>query len=121
MRVPRVLALSLLVCSCAAPMVAQSLGDKAPALPQSQANGSLPAARAAGDSIQRPVVARYVLDKKLSVLAENKGVCYTMRSYGFAQDDAKSDMTRPVSYSTCQPSKQFEMKRAVETQVVTPR
>jgi hypothetical protein len=115
MRVPRVVALSLLVCSCGAPMVAQSLGDKA-----GQANGSVPAARAAGDSVQRPVVARYILDKRLSVLAENKGVCYAMRSYGFAQDDPKSDLTRPVSYSTCQPSKQFEMKRAAEPHVTYP-
>jgi hypothetical protein len=115
MRVPRVVALSLLVSSFVAPMVAQSSGGKT----AGQANVS--AARASGDSIQRPVVAHYTLDKTLPALAENKGVCYTMRSYGFAQDDAKSDMTRPVSYSTCQASKQFEMKRAVETQVVTPR
>ena len=120
MRVPRVVALSLLVCSCGAPMVAQSLGDKAAALPQSQANGSVPAARAAGDSVQRPVVARYILDKRLSVLAENKGVCYTMRSYGFAKDDAKSDMTHPVSYTTCQASKQFEMKQAAEPHITYP-
>jgi hypothetical protein len=103
------------------PMVAQSLGDKTAALPQGQANGGVPAARVPGDSMQRPVVAHTTLEKGLPTLAENKGVCYTMRSYGFAQDDAKSDMTRPVSYSTCQASKQFEMKRAVETQGVTPR
>jgi hypothetical protein len=120
MRVSRVVALSLLVCSCGAPLVAQSLGDKTAALAQGQANGSVPVARAAGDSIQRPVIAHYVLDKKLSVLAENKGVCYTMRSYGFAKDDARSDMTHPVSYTTCQASKQFEMKQAAEPHVTYP-
>jgi hypothetical protein len=120
MRIRRVLGLSLLVCSCGASMVAQSLGEKTAALSQSQANGSVPAARAAGDLIQQPVVARYVLGKMLSTPAENKGVCYTMRSYGFAKDDARSDMTHPVSYTTCQASKQFEMKRAAEPHVTYP-
>jgi hypothetical protein len=36
--------------------------------------------------------------------------CYTIRSYVVARDEAGSDSTHPVSYSTCQPGSRYGLK-----------
>jgi hypothetical protein len=42
-------------------------------------------------------------------------ICYKIRSYRVIRDDRNPDVTHPDGYSTCQPSSQFEVKRATES------
>jgi len=39
-----------------------------------------------------------------------------MRTYRVKRDHPGSDMTRPAGYTTCVPSKRFEVKNAVQVQ-----
>jgi hypothetical protein len=49
-----------------------------------------------------------------STLAQNAAPCYSIRSYRFAREDPKSDATRFVGYSTCQPGAEFHIEDAVD-------
>jgi len=42
--------------------------------------------------------------------------CAYMRTYRVKRDHQGSDMTRPAGYTTCVPSKRFEVKSAVQVQ-----
>lgn len=44
------------------------------------------------------------------------GTCAYMRTYRVKRDHPGSDMTMPAGYTTCVPSKRFEMKSAVQVQ-----
>ena len=129
----RVLALSLLISTCIAPVVAQSAPDKTPTLPQPRLDGIVPPFElgrnisANGQTDKRDDQTQYSfhlnhgMPRNLVTLAPNNTVCYSMRSYGFARDNPGSDTTRLSSYSTCQPSTQFEVKLVVDPQLVAPR
>ena len=47
-------------------------------------------------------------------LAQNAPPCYSIRTYRFTREDPKSDSTRFVGYSTCQPAAEFRRKDAVD-------
>jgi len=42
--------------------------------------------------------------------ADSNSTCYSIRNYRMKRDDPHSDVTQPVGYSTCQPSKRFQVK-----------
>lgn len=45
---------------------------------------------------------------------EGDVTCLSMRTYKVKRDDPRSDAVRPAGYSTCQPTKRFGVKSAVE-------
>jgi hypothetical protein len=147
MRIPRLLAVSLLILFCVAPVLAQSPQDNIPGSffseppsaalsPDAQANLRL-------DPIQRPIeIDRLYFphakpdvagasehdwafkpwpQPRARVLNQNDATCYSIRSYRVKRDDPESDSTRLVGYSTCQPSNRFQVKAADERQRVVPR
>jgi hypothetical protein len=46
--------------------------------------------------------------------AQGEVTCLSMRTYRVKRDRPQSDVTVPAGYSTCTPSKRFEVKSAVE-------
>jgi hypothetical protein len=121
---PRLLILSLLIPTCAAPVAAQSSPDKTPSSFRSPQNGVSPPQGfrlhilALSQNAQVPQLQQLLHRDALNfsyipflppkfnsnsiTLAQNAAPCYTIRSYRFARDAPKSDSTRIVSYSTCQ-------------------
>ena len=53
-------------------------------------------------------------------LSTNNTVCFTMRTYKVARDDAQSDSVHPVGYTTCQPSTRFQM-HTIELRTTDPK
>jgi hypothetical protein len=47
--------------------------------------------------------------------------CLSLRTYRVARVSPDSDVTRPASYSTCQPSSRFQVKTAVESREIPSR
>ncbi len=145
MHISRLLVLSLLSV-CVAPLAAQSASDNEPGsffsqppdalLPDVQANLRL-------EQIQRPIDfdklyptypkpetaqrseydwnAKAPSQVRKGVLVQNDATCYSMRSYRVTRDDPKSDTTRLVGYSTCQPATKFQVKEAGERREIVPR
>jgi hypothetical protein len=134
---PRLLILSLLIPTCAAPVAAQSSPDKSPFSFWTPQNGMNPPqgfrlhTPALSQTTQTPQLHQplhwialnfsYIpfLPPKFSshsvTLAQNATPCYTIRSYRFAREDPKSDATDLVGYSTCQSGTEFHRKDAVDT------
>jgi len=52
---------------------------------------------------------------------EQKSLCFTMRSYRFTRDDPKSEATNMTGYSTCQASKDLQLKGAAGLVKTGPR
>jgi hypothetical protein len=46
--------------------------------------------------------------------------CFAMRTYKVARDDAQSDSVHPVGYTTCQPSKRFQV-HTIELRATDPK
>jgi len=145
MHTSRLLVLALLSV-CVAPLAAQSASDNEPGsffsqppralLPHIQVNLRL-------DQIQRPIdvdrlsvsypkpeaVPRGEYDWNAKapsqfrkrVVVQNGVTCLSIRSYRVTRDDPKSDTTRLVGYSTCQPSTRFQVKEADDRQEIKPR
>jgi hypothetical protein len=65
-----------------------------------------------GADLSHPLLLRNLGKKWTGELSER--TCYTMRSYLMKRDDQRSDSTRQVGYSVCQPSSTFDMKETVE-------
>ncbi len=139
MRVPRLPILSLLISLCAVTAVAQSPSNKnsqpvlyrtAPATDlfqfqlSSDTDGQTPtpAPRTSenkNDSLDiRPLDSRTA---HILTLRQNDATCYTLRTYRVARENPGSDATRPAGYSTCQPSTRFQVRTAVDSQVIVPR
>jgi hypothetical protein len=136
MCIRRFIALSLLISTCIAPVAAQSSPNTTPTLPQNRLDGIVPPfefgrnvpapfsngqAGMLGNQIQGPFHLNHGLPRNFVTLAPNNAVCYSIRSYGFTRDNPESDMTRLSSYSTCQPSTQFEVKLVVDPRLIAPR
>jgi hypothetical protein len=146
MRSPRLLASSLLILVCVAPVLAQSPQDNIPGSFFSEPPGALPPDAQANlrlDPIQRPIEINRLqspyskpdavrLDEHdwtfkpwpqphARALNQDDATCYSIRSYRVKRDDPESDSTRLVGYSTCQPSNRFQVKTADERQRVVPR
>jgi hypothetical protein len=144
MRIPRLLAMLILV--CAAPVLAQSPQDNIPGSFFSEPPGALPPDAQANlrlNPIQRPIEINRLQSPyskpdaagadehdwafkpwpqpHARVLSQNDATCYSIRSYRVKRDDPESDSTRLVGYSTCQPSNRFQVKTADERQRVVPR
>ena len=140
---PRLLILSLLIPASVAPVTAQSSPDKSPFSSWSSQNGLTPppqfhlrvpsqSQNAQVNSFQPPspqvtfnlspttphtylgLDPTSLLLRKLATLAQNAAPCYTIRSYRFTRDQAKSDSTTFADYSTCQSSAQFRVKDAID-------
>lgn len=47
--------------------------------------------------------------------------CLSMRTYRVKRENPHSDAVRPAGYSTCQPTKRFQLKSAVGESEVVPR
>jgi hypothetical protein len=45
--------------------------------------------------------------------------CYTMRNIRVRRDDPESDATTVTGYSTCEPASRFQVKSAVQPEIVT--
>lgn len=144
MRVPRLLALCLLISLCAATVAAQAPPDKSsgssqllPALPQNTASSlglfqfqlpflaegqnlanSTPASIQSGheSNIPAPVRAQQVI-----TLEQNEATCYSIRLYRFVRDNPESDSTRLVGYSTCQRAARFQLRTAEDSREMAPR
>ena len=139
---PRLLILSLLIPACVAPVAAQSSPDRSPLSSWSPQNGLIPpqgfrlrvpalTQNAQANQLQplfhwdalnlsntTPVNPTPFLSPKFGnrsiTLAQNAAPRYSIRSYRFAREDPKSDSTRFVGYSTCQPRAEFHRKNAVD-------
>ena len=118
----RFLALSLMISACVVPVAAQS-SNKTPTLPQNrldeiaplQFTGNVPLfsegqSNILGNQFQNTFQPSRDFPRNLITLAPNNSLCYSMRSYGLTRINPASDVTRMSSYSTCQPSTQFEVK-----------
>jgi hypothetical protein len=144
MRVPRLLALCLLISLCAATVAAQAPPDKSsgssqllPALPQNTASSlglfqfqlpflaegqnlanSTPASIQSGheSNIPAPVRAQQVI-----TLEQNEATCYSIRLYRFVRDNPESDSTRLAGYSTCQRAARFQLRTAEDSREMAPR
>jgi hypothetical protein len=146
MRIPHLLAISLLILVCIAPVLAQSPQDNMPGSFFSEPPGALPQDAQANlrlNPIQRPIEVNrlYFPSAKPEaaradehdwtfkpwprshkhVLTQNDATCYSIRAYRVKRDDPDSDSTRPAGYSTCQPASRFQVKEAGESQQMTPR
>jgi hypothetical protein len=146
MRVPHLLAISLLILVCVAPVLAQSPQDNIPGSFFSEPLGALPPDAQANlrlNPIQRPIeIDRLYFpsakpeaaragehdwafkpwpQSHKRVLARNDATCYSIRSYRVKRDDPESDSTRPAGYSTCQPAGRFQVKETVDSQRIVPR
>jgi hypothetical protein len=146
MRSPRLLAISLLILVCIAPVLAQSPQDNVPGSFFSEPLGALPPDAQANlrlDPIQRPIEINRLQSPYAKpdaapvdehdwtfkpwpqpharVLNQDDATCYSIRSYRVKRDDPESDSTRLVGYSTCQPSNRFQVKAADERQRIVPR
>jgi hypothetical protein len=106
MRVLRVLALSVMLSACGAPVLAQSSALQTPGF---QLSPVVPQAGLAGRSLPAIANAQTVAPHLLAQ-ADSGGTCYAMRTYTFARGSSEADMTKPTGYSTCQPSKQIKMR-----------
>jgi len=51
-------------------------------------------------------------------LADN--ACFAIRSYVMARDSKNSDSTHLVGYTTCVPSKKYQLRKVVGTREITP-
>lgn len=139
---PRLLLLSLLIPACVTPLAAQSSPDRSPLSLWSPQNGLIPpqgfrlhvpalSQNAQANQLQprfhwdslnlsntTPVNSTPFLAPKFGnrsvTLAQNAAPCYSIRSYRFTREDPKSDSTRFVGYSTCQPAAEFRRKDAVD-------
>ena len=107
MCIPRLLLLSLLISSSAVTAAAQS-----PSIDSVRAIGN-----ENGSDAVLPLDSR---TQRILTLEQNEATCYTLRAYRVARVSPGSDSTRPAGYSTCQPTTRFQLKQAVETQVVVP-
>jgi hypothetical protein len=146
MRVPHLLAISLMALVCVAPVLAQSPQDNIPGSFFSEPPGVLPQDALADlrlDQIQRPVeIDRLYFPpakpeaargsehdwtfkpwskSHKRVLTQNDATCYSIRGYRVKRDNLESDSTRPAGYSTCQPATRFQVKEAVDSQRIVPR
>ncbi len=146
---PRLLAISLLLLVCVAPVLAQSPQDNIPGSFFSQPPGPLTQDAQANlrlDQIQHPVdidIDRLYLPHakpdsarrgerdgtikapqfraRVLTPGQNDATCYAIRGYRVTRDDPESDATRPAGYSTCQPASRFQVKEADDRQEITPR
>lgn len=113
---PRLLFLSLLISLCGAAAVAQSSPNNS--------NSSQPSLALPENSqrVNEAVVTR-PLDSRIHILTlqQDEKTCYTIRAYRVARESADSDSTRPVGYSTCQPTTRFQLKQAVDSREVADR
>jgi hypothetical protein len=122
MRTIRTLFSLLFLLSCAGVALAQTFGDKT-ATPGSAAPNFLvphdsrletPPVGVVKQPI-KPAVQLGLLSKAHATVApaQNRPVCYAMRSYNFASGDPLSDITRPKSISTCAAAADTHLKGAV--------
>ncbi len=145
MLISRLLPFSLLLTVCAAPVLAQSLPEKAPAAiqsadstPPNSANPnfsflfpSLQTEEAPAAPMDRirveeysPQPAQFSVSRLLVIRPDRESpdddnVCYTMRSYKVARDNPHSDSTHAVGSSTCQPAARFHT-RTIELRTTQP-
>lgn len=146
MSVPRLLLLSLLISLCVATAAAQSSpnNNSSSSQPASMLLRS-PQASTGSFQFQLPFLAdRQSLDNEATMSGnaplvtppldaqapdslqnnltpqQDEKSCFTIRAYRVVRESPDSDTTRPAGYSTCQPTTRFQLKQAVETQVVVP-
>jgi len=113
MRILRVVVLPLMFSACAMAQSAPQVQgfQLAPVTPQAGLGGrSLPAIGAAQSNLPSTI--------NLLKTPQDNAVCYAIRSYAFARDNANSDATRLTGSSTCRPSSQLKLKSAVQLKVV---
>lgn len=148
MLISRLLPLSLLIAVSAALAVAQSSPEKNPAVVQSSdsaeanASGNIdlfsdplsnllsPSPNLEAKPLDRirteansPRLSQFGLPHTLlglDGLEQADTFCYAMRSYKVARDNAQSDSTHPVGYSTCQPATRFHVHTTEERVFVPP-
>jgi hypothetical protein len=148
MYIPRLLLLSLLISLCAATAAAQSSPNNnshssqpASRLPQNAQASTGPfqfqlpfltdAQRLSDNdgAVQGTIlqgndsVPMLPLDSRVHILTlpQDEKTCFTIRAYRVARESPDSDSTRPVGYSTCQPTTRFQLKEAVDSREVGGR
>lgn len=144
MYIPRLLLLSLLMCVCVAPVVAQSPSDNEPGSFYSEPLDVLPHDAIANlrlNQIQPPIEINRLHSPYAKPKSAEAGehdwtitvpsrpdkraltgdtTCLSIRSYRVTRDDPQSDATRLVGYSTCQPATKFQVKEAGQRQEIVP-
>lgn len=86
----------------------QAVADSTPVLSKADRSTGIPYER------------RDDLTYRLFSPIDGQMVCYKMRTYFVAREERHSDSTKPVGYSTCQPSWRFDVKSADEPANATP-
>jgi hypothetical protein len=148
MYIPRFLVLSLLMSVWVARVVAQSPSENIPGSFYSEPASALPQGALASvrlipiqPAIDIDIERLYLRHAKSEVaradkhdwafkapslsrkrvLSQDDVTCLSIRSYRVMRDDPRSDTTRLVGYSTCQPATKFQVKEAGERQDIVPR
>jgi hypothetical protein len=104
MPISRLFPVSLLIAVSAAPMLAQSSPEKAPAPSTDRIQIGEYSPR-----LNQFSVPHFLLNNPDRQRLEDDTLCYTMRNYKVARDNPQSDSTHAAGSSTCQPAARFHV------------
>ena len=111
----KILGLCVLVLVCLAPLQCQE-SPKNDQVPAQASPFTAPSPLFGEPQAVPPLFSRYLEPDRIFVGTFSEPYCAYMRTYRVQRERRGSDLVRPAGYTTCVPTKRFEMKSAVEVQ-----